>query len=139
MDHGRAPAQGTGQSRRAVRRRLAPLWLVIVVLIVAGGVGWAYGRMAKDVVILVDNEAPVELRRRVAPGADVLDGAGIARSADDAVSLGLDWPLEPTKERVTERDISVRITAGGRTETVRTTAKTVPDALASVGVEVGDN
>lgn len=139
MDHGRAPAQGTGQRRRAVRRRLAPLWLVIVVLIVAGGVGWAYGRMAKDVVILVDNEAPVELRTRVATVADVLEEAGIALSADDAVRPGLESPLEPTNEIVIQRAISVRITADGDTHTLRTTAKTVAEALASVGVEVGDN
>lgn len=139
MNQGRTPAQGFGQTRRAVRRRLAPLWLVALVVLAAGGVVWAYGRMAKDVVILVDDDAPIELRTRVATVAEALNEAGIALSPDDVVRPGLETLLEATNEVVVQRAISVRVIADGDIHTLRTTAKTVAEALASVGVEVGED
>lgn len=136
MNQGRLPAHGVG--RQAMRRRLAPLWFVVVLVLAVGGVVWAYGRMVKEVVILVDDQAPVEMRTRVTTVAEALREAGIAVSPYDAVSPTLETQLDAITEIVIQRAVAVHITADGQTQTLHTTAKTVAEALAAAGVEIGE-
>lgn len=138
MNQGRPPAQGVGQGRQVVRRRLAPLWLVAVLVLAAGGVVWAYGRMVKEVVILVDDQPPIGLRTRVATVAEALREAGITVSPYDVVTPAMETQLDAINEIVIQRAIVVEITADGQTHNLHTTAKTVAEALAAVGVEIGD-
>jgi len=128
----KAEAVETPRPRRTHRTRLFYVaGATALVLAVTGG---TLGAMSKSVTINVDG-APVQVRTLSGSVAGALDTAGLTVGAHDVLAPGVDAEISDGSSITLNHGRPLTVTIDGVEQQIWTTAQTVDEAIASLGID----
>jgi len=128
----KAEAVETTRPRRTHRTRLFYVaGATALVLAVTGG---TLGAMSKSVTINVDG-APVQVRTLSGSVAGALDTAGLTVGAHDVLAPGVDAEISDGSSITLNHGRPLTVTIDGVEQQIWTTAQTVDEAIASLGID----